>query len=346
MNRKIVVKENRNSEKNFLLIRQDILRIAKDRDTSVLEIIEEFMEDIKHHGEEDYQKNIQEININENVTDKVLNKLKVYLNKLKKTYKEKENKEKRQTKLNERETNWKQIEEIIDRACLEGKQGTKKEIIESLIEGINNNSIEYEFKTKEKKIVLKKLKEMINEIDKKEAMLEQEKEIKEENSKKAMEQIQTIVNREYELGNIENKSKYLSTIKDAITGKNEEINLDIKMEKISEEYLLNMLDDTIKMEKEELYFEQVRRFTDDFKFLRAYPEIENARHGYTKREKFTDSESYKRFCSLREKLQKEYNEYNGINNILKDSKQKITDTDKRILLERKEVIEKELEKVR
>ena len=100
-----------------------------------------------------------------------------------------------------------------------------------------------------------------------------------------------------------------------------------------------MIDERIELEKDELYFEQVRRFTRDFQFLKVYPEIIDASRGIRKIDRFTDSESYDRFCSLRELLKKGADEEAQIDKIIKSGK--IDAIDEKILLARKEVIEKE-----
>ena len=159
-----------------------------------------------------------------------------------------------------------------------------------------------------------------------------------------MAQIEEIVHREYEAGNIKNKANYLSIIRNSITGKKGKLDSSIKIESGAEQQLLQMLDDRINIEKDELYFEQVKNFTNGFEFLRDYTEIVRARHGVSKVHKFTDSESFGRFSSLRELLQKEYNEDVGIQLLINSDE--IDEIDKKILSERKKVMEKQIERKR
>ena len=222
---------------------------------------------------------------------------------MKKNFVGKENKGKKDNKTEKMQSDWKQIKEAIDQAVLEGKQGTKKEILQRLITDISEGNFEYKFTSKEKKFILKKLNGTLDEINKQEEETKR-REAKIRNAEKAMLQIEEIVDREYKAGNIKNKASYLTIIRDSITGENTDIDLNIKIGKEAQEHLLGMIDDRIK---DELYFEQVKNFTKGFQFLKEYPEIVRARHGASKMDKFTDSESYSRFSSLRELLQKEYN---------------------------------------
>jgi len=344
MDRRIIIKVDQNPEKNFFVIRQDVLRIASDRGVPVTEVIDELIEDLQNFRNPDYEKKLEAINIVGAVSDTLLNSLKLYVTKMKKNFAGKENKNKKENKTEKMQSDWKQIKEAIDKAVLEGKQGTKKEILQRLITDISEGNFEYKFTSKEKKFILKKLNGTLDEINKQEEEEIKRKEAKIRNAEKAMQQIQGIVDREYEAGNIKNKANYLTIIRDSITGENTDIDLNIKIGKEAQEHLLGMIDDRIKIEKDEIYFEQVKNFTKGFQFLKEYPEVVRARHGASKMDKFTDSESYSRFSALREVLQKEYNEELGIKLLLKSGK--LDDADTRILLARKEVIDKEIEEKR
>ena len=342
MKRRIVIKENQNPEKNFFIIRHDVAKIAEERGIPATEVIDELIEDLQNFRNPDYEKKVEEIDILGEISDRLLSNLKVYVSKIRKAFQDKEKRQKRQSLSDDMEATWLEIAEIINKAALEGKQGTKKEIIEKLITDINEGNIEYEFKGKEKKFILKKLKGTLEEIAKQEQEEKDKEEAKKTNAGKAMLRIQEIVDREYKAGNIKNKANYLSTIRDAITG--EGIDLGVQIEEGTEQHLLQMLDTRIRTERDELYFEQVRSFTNDFQFLRDYSEVVRARHGAGKTNKFTDTESYMRFTSLRNGLQKEYNEHMGIELLLKSKK--IDDVDRRILLARKEVLDREIEEKR
>ena len=344
MNRKIIIKEEQNAEKNFFVIRQDVMKIAKEKGVPVTEILDLLIEDLKNFRNSDYEKKLDEISFDERVSDKVLNGLKLYINKMRKSFRGIESKEKKESKSEKMESDWRQIEESIDIAVLDGKQGTKKDILQRLVSDISKGNFEYNFTSKEKKFILKKLNGAIDEINKQEQEEKNKEETKKLNAEKFMSQIQEIVDREYEAGNITNKPNYLSKIRDAVTGKDKGKEQEIKMGDVAEQYLLQMLDEKIEIEKEELYFEQVRNFTKDFRFLRDFIEVSNARDGAIKPNKFTDKESYRRYTALREKLQREYDEKIGIKLILESGD--IDETDKRILLARKEVIERKNEERR
>lgn len=111
--------------------------------------------------------------------------------------------------------------------------------------------------------------------------------------------------------------------------------------------LMEEIDKRIKREEDDIYFDYVKRFTNDFQFLRQYPEIANATLRM-KRPKFPNSDEYDkaiydRFYDLREELQRygHGDEYKAISELLKS--EKTTDGDKRILTARLSVINKQLE---
>ena len=292
-----------------------------------------------------YEMKINEIQIVGNISPKILNSLKSYIIKMRKNFKDIENKEKKQEKSSETDVKWREIEQIIDKTEKNGELA-KKEIIQELISSIKSGSFECKLDTKEKKTILKRLNKMIEEIDRREEekRRKQQEEIeRKEMQKRSLEQamtiIQEIVDREYEKGHIKSKASYLISIRNAIKGKDKSIKLGININKETEKELLELIGIRIELEKNEMYFEQVKGFTKGFQFLREYSELVNARRGNSKLDKFTDSESYDRFCRLRELLQKERNEEVGIQNLIESSK--VDDTDIRILLARREVIDKE-----
>ena len=107
-------------------------------------------------------------------------------------------------------------------------------------------------------------------------------------------------------------------------------------------YFLEGIDKLIGEEIDEEYYEQVRSFTDDFKFLKESSEVMNAINGHSnKRKKFSDPIQYNRFCNLRNLVKKEYDEYEQISNLLKDDS--VSSVDKKILEARKAVMDREKE---
>ena len=72
--------------------------------------------------------------------------------------------------------------------------------------------------------------------------------------------------------------------------------------------------------------------------------IAGSKYGASQRNKFTDVESYERFCALRGLLKEQYNEQKGIEKLLK--RKNVHKTDIRILTARQEVIEQEREDYR
>jgi len=341
----IIIRPDENPAKTFLVVRQAVMKVAKKRG---IVAIDQFIEDLQNRNNDNYEKQVQEINLGE-LSPNALKKLIDYIkDNVRKDYIQNEQRKQQKLEKEELESKWREKEAELNEMISSRKNDSELGIIEKIILDLDNE----EFSDKEKDYILKKLNSRLNKVKKQEA--EKQKQINEQREKAAkhMEQIQEVVNREYESGNIKNKANYLSVIRDSITGENTDIKLNIKIGKTAQKYLIEMIDENIKKEKDEmdyriqaekdeLYFEQVRNFTNDFQFLRDDPLIVRARHGATKTAKFTDTESYERFCSLRNLLQKDYNENIGIENLLK--RKNIGKADARILSARKDVINKEIE---
>ena len=114
----------------------------------------------------------------------------------------------------------------------------------------------------------------------------------------------------------------------------------VKSSEINKARLLEEIEKRLNVEEENLYYEQVRRYTNNFEFLTELPELRISR-GY-KVGKFTDKESLDKYMDLVSKLQKcAKDEYSQIL-IFLDYKN-ISDEDRRILNARKLVIEKNKE---
>lgn len=156
-----------------------------------------------------------------------------------------------------------------------------------------------------------------------------------EKAQKAMEEIKQILNREDANGNVNDRISYLKSIKGTVANKKGNMNKEPK------KYLLKLIDQSISEEKDQIYYEQVKHFTNNFQFLGEYPELINAKLGARLR-KFTDKKAYDRFCNLRTQLQDGVSEYSQVNRLLED--ESVNDADKRILEARKSVMDKEIER--
>lgn len=91
-----------------------------------------------------------------------------------------------------------------------------------------------------------------------------------------------------------------------------------------------------KMVEDETYYQEVKYFTHDFKFLALDSLAVHALFGNSYR-KFSDMDSYERFCSLREKVNLREDENLGIQRLLMDDI--IDETSRKILEERAKIIE-------
>lgn len=353
MSRKRIFDASQNVAKGFGLMKKDLEEVAKETNKSMIEIYDMFLSDLQNYYDDNYEKKIEEIELN-SFSRESINKIYEYVSKLKKSLEEKKSKDKtrkekerlEEEKAQEMKTKWIEIETEINRAIVEGKQGTEKEILQRIISDVNKPDSSYEFDNKTKKYISQKLKVRVEQLNKKEKnRRKQEKsqtKQKNEDTKKletAMRQIETIFEREHRKGKIKNKANYLIAVKDAIIGKDQNVALSINIGEREQEQLLELLDERIKAEKDETYFEQVRTFTDNFRFLRSYSETANAMYGAKKR-KFTDIESYHRYSDLRARLIEANDEYLQINKLL--GSKKIDNVDKRILLARKEYMDREI----
>jgi len=352
--KKIIYNSSKNPAKNFFVIERLINKVVAKKG---IEAIDQFIEDLRNNHDENYEKKVKEIDLGVIDSEKIIEKLIEYIdNNVRKKFVQKEKKEQQQLQAKENDTKWEETEKILDDAVLSGEQGTEIEIIEKLILDLNNNNIGNNYSDREKNYILKKLNNRLISANKKEAERQKQNETDIRKAEKAMKQIQDIVEREYQAGNIKNKASYLSAIRDLITGENAELDLNIKIGKTSQKYLIQMINENIKTEKEEWYFEEVRKFTKDFQFLWEDPLTVKGIHGANKMYKITDSENYWNFYDLRNAVQKGYNEEEGIEHQLKkiesrlnrdeidDKKRSVLLVNRRILFARQEVMKKELER--
>lgn len=353
MNRNVKFDPSQNSAKNFVFLERDLLRIATQNGISIAKVIDDFIMDLQNVNNESYEVKVKDVEINGSISAKLANSLIAYMNKVKKSYKQKEcaeeKRKQQESKTQELEMRWAKIQEDIDKSILDRNKGTEKEIIERLILDIKEGNYIEKLESKDKKYILRRLNgriDMISKIeeDRKREKEEREKQIKQreieiENAKKAMKEIEEVVEREYSKLNIKNKANYLTRIRDEIKGKKPDRGFDLDMGEIAEEHLLQLIDVKINTEKDQVYYDQVKKFTNDFCFLREYPEIPRALQS-VKKVKFTDKEAYDRYCSLRSELQKGYDERLRIEELLE--RDDVDAVDKRILNERKVVIDKEI----
>lgn len=326
------VSNSQNPAAKFGGILSVLKEIAQDNDIPLEEMIDCFILYINGKGHEETFKHIGL----KGLTPNIIRGLTSYLNRVKKTNKKQENEKNKKllkkTSKEERELKWSKIEEKIDNDVLAGDQGTKVEIIERIIEEIDEDDSKYKFiDDKEKRYIEKRLENMLYNIKKEET--------ERKATEKAMQDIIQIGEREYKIGNINNKVSFFEAIKKAIkTGKNGSELLNIEVDEVAKEYLVQMIDERIDLENGNTYYEQTKGFTKDFSFLAGSPEIERARLGNSG-VKFTEKEPYERFCKLRQLIRDGNDEYTQIVKLLQSND--IDDADKRILKSRLEVMNKE-----
>lgn len=111
----------------------------------------------------------------------------------------------------------------------------------------------------------------------------------------------------------------------------------IRKERFPEDKISEYSDNQLKVKKmldDEIYYQEVKYFTHDFKFLGGLPE---EGLGEFPGRKFIDKESYNRYCNLREALTYSHEEIQ-IKRLLEGNE--IDDVTSRILAERLKVIER------
>ena len=335
--------------------------IAKERNIEVKDVdndevekeIRAFILDLQNYFNEDWEKK-SKISIAglENHPDKIKKCIKYLterLNKRTNINKRQEAKKNRELSQQQTEEKWQKIEQDIDEAVVSGKQGTEMEILEQLIQNMKNKTSEYDLDNKERKTLMNRLKKRLN--DAREEARKAEKERKEEQERiereaeakaklektvqVAMIKVKEIVDREYDSKKIHSRASYLNAIRNAIKEENGQLSLDEKIGEEAKEQLLAKLDD-------EIYYEEAKEITDDLSFLLTPIDARNSTHGYKKRQKFSSMKNHERFQELVEKVKKtSYDEYKAINELI--SSEEIDDTDRRLLEDRLEVMNKEIE---
>ncbi len=343
---KVKYDQNQNPEKNFGFVKKRLKDLAEQNNISLLESIDLVLKRLEENGDET---EVEEINLG-GIIPSIKVELISYIKKIRKNtvrYESESNKRKKQEekkKLKEAEqekfeANWELLEQQIDDLILASKDKSEEEILLQLIADLENREFKKDFSESERKYISNKLNEKLN--DARDRSERKENDIN--NAKKFLDEIQRIAEREYESGNVKSKAKYLRAIRDSITGEDGSNEFGIELESDTKDYFLQEIDTIIDAETDNEYYEQVRAFTEDFKFLRETPEVVDAIKGHSnKRTKFTDSKQYNRFYTLRGFVQKGYDEYEQISKLLMSNK--VSNIDKKILEARKSVMDREKEK--
>ena len=294
---------------------------------TIVELINKFKMDLKNLNNEDYEKQVPEISIKaipENIKKQLIKYLNILIERNEKKEKiaiqKKAKEDKRKAKKDNFDERIKQIHELIEKIALQEKI-QKSDAIKRVIENLENNMIGIEFTKKERILIIKKLNEMMQKEIEKEAKSSKESVRIENRANNIWNQICETVQKESETGNKTEPECWIA-VREQFFGESQ-----INEGKAVEKRVRELLDN-------EIYYQEVKYFTRDFSFLRDYPETVLAS---IPRRKFKDRTSYYKYIDLREKLQTTSDEYKKINELLKRD---IDDTDRRILTERMNVIEK------
>lgn len=335
-----------NSARNFFILESDLRNIVKDREKSVEQndgiiqgeitlegVIREFVSDLEHIDDENYEVKVEEINIYGTISRKFINDAKKYfydrIKDLEKNRKEEKRKDKNNLSKQETEQMWEEIEEFIRK--------NKDLTLTNVLLQIKEKNIFPEINSKQRKAIVKKIEKLIEEGAKK----EEERKSKIE---KTWKDICAIVDRECPKGDLteraylKNVIEYWRAIRDKIVATKEEQEDGFILSDSIQGDIVNLIDGKINPTEELLYYKEVKYFTKNFSFLSRNLETEEGVKGKTGR-KFIDRKSYDRFYELRALLQKGYDEYDQISKILESDE--IDETSKKILNERKNVLDKE-----
>ncbi len=319
MSRKLKFDSSQNPAMNFAVIVKELEKIAQERDLPKTEIIDMFILDLQNYYDEEYKKKV-DIDL-DGVTPVMKNSCISYLNKINRIYKQSEKKKsKKESNIKRKEEEqqllqekWIEFQEAIEGDIMD------PEVMEKIISGIENSKMS----RKEKNYMKIKLDE------KRKKFIE------------TWQGIEGMVERMSSENNNRTKPEYWQAIRDLITQRDKR--LSIRMDEEMEKEMISMIDDKIAFEKDELYYDQVKAFTRDFSFLREEAFVARAVTG-TKVKKFTDRESFDRYCNLKTLLQEGYKgEYSKITELLNSDK--VDNGDRRILQGRLSVMEKEAKKM-
>ncbi len=351
-------------------------KVDEDKRRPVEDVIDEFICDLRNINNTDYSKKIPEIDILGEIDEEMPGELIDYLIRSKENFikvrKKEEDRKKREAKKKERESREKEmerkfqdLENTIDTLASSGS--TEIDAINSVLQDIKDRK--YNFDSKEKKYMTRKLQERIvqaNQREKeaaqekarqeKEAAQEkarQEKEAAEEQARQAeikrkadeeqarQEQIQRKVQETWrgiqEVADREQKKAEVSESRYwiAIRGKFAAESLKLKDEDVRNQ-ILELFDEKIIEKEDDEYFKEVQAVTRNFKSLALFwVGMRNAQYGATT--KRISQKNRERFSNLRDSLQG--NEYKQIKKLLDDPF--TTEGDRRILLARKDVMDRE-----
>ena len=297
MKRNIIINEFDNPARNFGAILKDLEQISEKRGIPVQEAIRLFIFDLQNLTKEDYQKNINEISINGGISSNLKNNLITYLNKAKKRYNQLERKtgerKKRDTKKQELEEIWSVVEDEI----VSGKKGkARRDFIKDLSLKISEGTVYTELTRPQKSYVLKKLRELEREENKRKEKDEQDRE--REISKKWGAIVETVEREARKTG--KNKLEIWDTIAESILGEEGEMKLNINVPETMKPKISSLIEEQEKIEGVE-YFEDVKNYTQNFEFLTGFRGITFAAHGHRK---FSKPEYSRMFESLIAKLRK------------------------------------------
>ena len=307
---------------------------------TIEDVIDEFISDLRNINNTDYSKKIPEFDLLGEIDKEMPGELIDYLIRSKENFikvrKKEEDRKKREAKKKERESKeeemerkFQDLEKTIDTLASSGS--TEIDAINSVLQDIKDRK--YNFDSKEKKYMTRKLQERIIQANQREKEAAEEQARQEQIQKKVQETwrgIQEVADREQRKAGV-SESRYWI----AIRGKFAAESLKLKDEDVRNQ-ILELFDEKIIEKEDDEYFKEVQAVTRNFKSLALFwVGMRNAQYGATT--KRISQKNRERFSNLRDSLQG--NEYKQIKKLLDDPF--TTEGDRRILLARKDVMDRE-----
>ena len=297
MKRNIIFSEFDNPARIFGGILKDLEKVANGRKLPVQDVIRMFIADLQNSSNEDYEKKVQEIHIKGDMSVNLKRNLIDFLNKGIKRHSQQAKKNKERARQADRKKELETIWETVEKTLMQSDgQSTRLDLINKLITEINEGTAYAELKKEQKIYILKKL----NELEEKEnRKLEEEKVRKIKSTNKKWEEIVEIVDKE-SANTGKSKLELWEAISGALFGENKVGEFDLEVPKSIKEDIKTLVYGKIKSEGAE-YYEDVKRYTQDFEFLTGFRGVSFAVHGHRK---FSNSQYAEMFEDLVATLRK------------------------------------------
>ena len=291
---KIIIDAGINPAIGFNRIVNNLKEIATKRNLSHQEVIHMFISDIQNHSKNGYEKKIEEINIEGEFSSNVKGSLVAYLEKtiktLDKSRKKEEKKQKQKAKNELLSEVWENVERNVESM-------NSAELCE-LIKNINEGAEYLKLTGTERKYVLKNLTAL---IEKRKKAEENEVINRIKANNKTWNEIKEIVARETENSQLTRIEIWDAIYKAAFGDNNSSFSIEVP--EIMKDEIKELIEEQCEEDGKE-YFNEVKRYTSNFRFLTGPRDIAFAIFGHRG---FSRKEDERMFVNLITKLRKAEN---------------------------------------